>query len=62
MGLPLDDPDVARVYSELERFARTGESYSDRIRLKNLGYVALVKFTKQAHIPCDITLKKLQSS
>jgi len=58
LGLPLDDPDVRRLYDELERYARTGDSFSDRIRLKNLGYVALVKLSKQEHIPCDITLRK----
>lgn len=58
LGLPQDDPDVCTVYAELERFARTGDSFSGRIKLKNLGYSVFFKLSKQCHIPCEITLKK----
>lgn len=58
LGLPQDDPDVCMVYAELERFAQTGDSFSGRIRLRNLGYSVFIKLTKQAHIPCEMTLKK----
>jgi hypothetical protein len=58
LGLPQDDPDVCTVYAELERYKNTGESFSGRIKLKNLGYSVFVKLSKQAHIPCEMTLKK----
>lgn len=58
LGLPRDDPDVCTVYAELERFAQTGDSFSGRIKLKNLGYSVFVKLSKQAHIPCEMTLRK----
>ena len=58
LGLPRDDPDVCTVYAELERYKNTGESFSGRIKLKNLGYSVFVKLSKQAHIPCEMTLRK----
>lgn len=58
LGLPWDDPDVCAVYAELERYRQTGESYTGRVKLKNLGYSVFMKLSKQAHIPCEMTLKK----
>jgi len=58
LGLPKDDPDVGKVYTELERYRQTGESFSGRVKLKNLGYSVFMKLSKQAHIPCEVTFKK----
>lgn len=58
-GLPFDDPRVAQLRDDLQRFAEDGVGASKVLKLPELKVAMVVKLSLQAHIPSFVRVTKL---